>query len=248
MSTARHCTMLLLFAAAAAAARGQPAAAPSVAYIVSSRVDREPILAYRGFGKGNADWQQVFNPTWVAPSPATGNRSGLLVRSQNCTPPPDAKAGSCGPTCSGTGEQASWLTFAELADDGGASSTPSVSKRVTAASAVWGPFDCQGWAPHAGGNGTVPAKDCIDARGTEDPRLTYGDWHGGCRRGTLVVPLGAAANEQIHPPCAQASMDVCTHTHALVWLGPINCHGTQAMACARRLCAHAQTRRRRSTR
>ena len=147
----------LLFALALGASDPSP-----TAYIVSSRVDPEPILAYRGFGVGNADWQQVFNPTWVEPTPATRNRSGLLVRwvagacparsfptppscrktaqahslaqlrriarSQNCTPPTDAPPGSCGPTCDGTGQKnrkttgqmASWLTWAELSDDGGA--------------------------------------------------------------------------------------------------------------------------------
>ena len=50
-----------------------------VAYIVEARVDADPILAYRGYGPSNADWHQVFNPTWVEPSVATGNRSGLLL-------------------------------------------------------------------------------------------------------------------------------------------------------------------------
>lgn len=69
--------------------------------------------------------------------------------------------------------KASWLTWAELADDAGAGAAPMVRGRVTATSAVWGPFDCQGWAPHPGGNATVPEPECIDARGTEDPRLTF---------------------------------------------------------------------------
>ena len=48
---------------AAAAALGAGSGAPSgTAYIVSSRVDPEPILAYRRFGPGNADWQQVLVP------------------------------------------------------------------------------------------------------------------------------------------------------------------------------------------
>lgn len=145
----------------------------TTAYLIESRVDAEPLLAYRGFGPGNAEWQQVFNPTWVAASPATGNRSGLLVRSQNCTPPPDSTPGSCGPTCSGTGDRASWLTWAELTDDAGADAAPAIRGRVTAASAVWGPFNCQGWAPHPGGNGSLPEPECVDARGTEDPRLTF---------------------------------------------------------------------------
>jgi hypothetical protein len=111
-----------------------------VAYIVESRTDEQPILAYTGFAAGpqNSDWQQVFNPTWVQASPATGNRAGLLVRSQNCTPP----AGSCGgddgggTSCAGTGQNASWLTWAELRDDSGAASKPSIVNHVTAADAV----------------------------------------------------------------------------------------------------------------
>lgn len=144
-------------------------------YIVESRTDPQPILAHTSYAAGpqNSDWFQVFNPTWVQASPATGNRTGLLVRSQNCqpprylaavpaqwplavsrlagagtltdgraaagllcfcsagTPPADAKAGSCGPTCAGTGQLASWLTWAELSDDGGADSKPAIANHVT---------------------------------------------------------------------------------------------------------------------
>lgn len=125
---------------------------------------------------------QVFNPTWVQPTAATGNRSGLLVRSQNCTPPHSTSG--CGPTCSGTGEHASWLTWAELTSDGGATvSPPEIVNTVTAADAVWGPFDCTGnWMPHDGfhssggggdGSGSRNGSGCVDERGTEDPRLTY---------------------------------------------------------------------------
>ena len=65
-------TILAPFLARAAAAAGTSTSTSSLgtgdtAYIVASRVDAEPILAYRGFGVGNADWQQVFNPTWVEP-------------------------------------------------------------------------------------------------------------------------------------------------------------------------------------
>ena len=113
---------------------------PQSSYTVTARVDALPILAASPFAPANADWNQVFNPTWVQPSPATGNRSGLLVRSQNCTSRSVAP-GSCGPTCAGDGQMASWLTWAELRDDGGAASKPAVVNRVTASSAVFGPFD-----------------------------------------------------------------------------------------------------------
>jgi predicted GH43/DUF377 family glycosyl hydrolase len=115
---------------------------------------------------------QVFNPTWVQPTAATGNRSGLLVRSQNCTPPNTASG--CGPTCSGNGDHASWLTWAELADDGGAAAAPKVVNHVTAGDAVWGPFDCTGnWMPHGGFDSSASGSGCVDERGTEDPRLTF---------------------------------------------------------------------------
>ena len=105
---------------------------------------------------------QVFNPTWVQASPATGNRTGLLVRSQNCTPPTHGCGGSvANPSCSGTGQNASWLTWAELSDDTGAASKPSVVNHITVTDAVFGPFDCE-----TGGT-------CDDEKGTEDPRLTY---------------------------------------------------------------------------
>ena len=63
-----------------------PGAHAEVAYIVQSRTDEKPILAHTSYvaGPQNSDWYQVFNPTYVQASPATGNRTGLLVRSQNC--------------------------------------------------------------------------------------------------------------------------------------------------------------------
>ena len=120
------------------------------AFIVTAVVDAKPILAF----PTNSAWQQVFNPTWVAPSAATGNRSGLLVRSQNCTP---TKPGCVG--CSGTGQRASWLTWAELSHD--TSLPPTVVNSVGVDEAVFGPFDCK------------DAGKCIDSKGTEDPRLTF---------------------------------------------------------------------------
>ena len=121
-------------ASASPAAAEDSASASDVAYIVSSTTDPSPLLAYR---TGNTSWQQVFNPTWVAPTAATNNRSGLLVRSQNCT----LVQGQCG-HCSGTGQKASWLTWAELDETIGA--VPRVTNFVGEAEAVFGPFDCEG--------------------------------------------------------------------------------------------------------
>jgi hypothetical protein len=63
--------------------------------------------------------------------------------------------------CSGTGQRASWLTWAELANDGGPAALPSVRNFVGADEAVFGPFDC------------TDSNQCIDSKGTEDPRLSY---------------------------------------------------------------------------
>ena len=53
-----------------------------MAYSVTSVQDPTPILSVT---QKKTNWNQVFNPTWVQPTPATGNRQGLLVRSQNCS-------------------------------------------------------------------------------------------------------------------------------------------------------------------
>ena len=83
-------------------------------------------------------------PCCCASTVATGSRlagagtltdgraaAGLLCFCSAGTPPADAKAGSCGPTCAGTGQLASWLTWAELSDDGGADSKPAIANHVT---------------------------------------------------------------------------------------------------------------------
>jgi hypothetical protein len=132
-------------------------------YSVSAVTDPEPILSSSKYGGkgGKSNWAQLFNPTYVEPSPATGHRGGLLVRSQNCSrplPPP----GNCGPTCKGTGQQASWLTWAELDSDTNVSAETPAVRNYDAV--VFGPFDC---------NSTAPASQCKDSFGTEDPRLSY---------------------------------------------------------------------------
>jgi hypothetical protein len=43
-----------------------------------------PVIGYLS-PPGNTAWPQSFNPAFVAPSAGTGNKRGLLVRSQNCT-------------------------------------------------------------------------------------------------------------------------------------------------------------------
>eukprot|EP00729_Bicosta_minor_P002293 gene2293-13923_t len=129
-----------------------------VAYIVNIAVAPQPIVSY----PSNSNWQEVFNPTWVQPTEATGNKSGLLIRSQNCTLPPPSSTPRTS-MCHGTGQDASWLTWAELEDDGGKGSIPKVKNYIDEAAAVFGPFDCQ----------PSDNKTCPDSKGTEDPRLTY---------------------------------------------------------------------------
>lgn len=151
MAVAAACC--LLSAATIAVATAAPSSSTSgndIAYVVTAVADPEPLLAFR---TGHTSWQQVFNPTWVAPTNATQGRAGLLVRSQNCT----LAEGKCG-HCSGTGQKASWLTWAELDESG---PVPKVVNFVGESEAVFGPFDCADGA------------QCLDARGTEDPRLTY---------------------------------------------------------------------------
>eukprot|EP00762_Andalucia_godoyi_P001988 ANDGO_02509.mRNA.1 hypothetical protein EMIHUDRAFT_206771 len=107
-----------------------------------------PVLSYL---QGTSTFQQVFNAAWVPPSAGTGGKQGLLVRSQNCS---SSVGGSC-IHCSGSGSQASVLTFAEMVSkDPSYFSTP-VFAKVSGDSVVFGPSDQS------------------DLYGTEDPRLTY---------------------------------------------------------------------------
>ena len=110
-------------------------------------LDAAPSISFLG---NTSTFPQSFNPTWVAPSAATGGATGLLVRSQNCTA---SAPGKC-IACSGGGRMASVIAFAKLLSNDNASSTvpPSFSK-VDAASVVFMPHDAN------------------DDLGTEDPRI-----------------------------------------------------------------------------
>ena len=111
-------------------------------------LDTTPVLSYIG---QSSSLQQVFNPSFVTPSSGTGNVSGLLVRSQNCS----ATVGGPCVYCSGSGPKASVITFAKLVS-GGTSTEPPVFANIHDSSIVFGPA-----------NGT------FDDYGTEDPRLAY---------------------------------------------------------------------------
>lgn len=67
----------------------------------------QPIVSYVD---GNANFAQVFNPSWVVPTVGTGGKQGLLIRSQNCT----ATVGGPCVTCNGDGAKASVIAFAEI--------------------------------------------------------------------------------------------------------------------------------------
>lgn len=49
-----------------------------LAFLVNITVDPKPMLIY----PGNTAWQQVFNPTWVAPTPATVRKT--IPVASNC--------------------------------------------------------------------------------------------------------------------------------------------------------------------
>eukprot|EP00042_Codosiga_hollandica_P043218 m.406847 g.406847 ORF g.406847 m.406847 type:complete len:183 (+) comp56501_c0_seq5:985-1533(+) len=103
----------------------------SITYAVTaSSADPLPVLS---FLTGNSAFQQVFNAAWVSPSPQTGYKAGLLVRSQNCSATPGGACLHCG----GVGEAASQITFAELSSGGGAQDAP-VFLPVTNASIEFG--------------------------------------------------------------------------------------------------------------
>ena len=84
--------------------------------------DPKPVLARVD---GSSTFGQVFNPSWIEPSAATGQRSGLLIRSQNCSA---AVGGTC-VRCFGAGQKASVLTFSQLigSDNAGAASPRTVA-------------------------------------------------------------------------------------------------------------------------
>jgi len=116
---------------------------------VTGFVDDPVISAYGG----DSDFAQVFNPSWIEGSPGTGGKSGLLVRTQNCTGCGLGLDDCC--RCAGTEANASILTFAELTNsDSSADDKPSFS-HIDSSSVVFGPHDDS------------------DIKGTEDPRVVY---------------------------------------------------------------------------
>eukprot|EP01047_Picozoa_sp_COSAG01_P094019 COSAG01_NODE_25016_length_758_cov_1.232170_1_plen_244_part_01 len=138
----------------AAAVAGQPQLQCYQHTVVS--FDSSPVVAWRGLPKGTGAFAQLYNPSWIVASKGTGGRSGLLLRSQNCTEGCSSWNGSVTSCCTcDAGQHPSYLTFAELqGDDNRADDIPTFAT-VEAASVVFGPYD----------NAT--------ARGTEDPRIAY---------------------------------------------------------------------------
>jgi predicted GH43/DUF377 family glycosyl hydrolase len=118
------------------------ATATAVTYNVQvTQRDTSPILSY--IDKTSA-YQQIFNPTWVEPTPLSNGRKGLLARTQNCESPVGAECTFCG----GSQDKASVLTYAEEKADG-------TWSFVDSNSIVFGP------------------SDSTDSWGTEDPRMKF---------------------------------------------------------------------------
>jgi predicted GH43/DUF377 family glycosyl hydrolase len=86
----------------------------------------------------------VFNPSWVEATPSNGFKSGLLMRTQNCTLAPGDPCAFCG----GSADKASVLTYGERNEDG-------TFNFVDASAVVFGPGDDS------------------DTWGTEDPRIKF---------------------------------------------------------------------------
>eukprot|EP01040_Poterioochromonas_malhamensis_P020983 gene20983-25206_t len=110
--------------------------------VTISQRDTSPILAY--IDKTSV-YQQIFNPTWIEPTPLTNGKGGLLARTQNCDSPVDAEKCTF---CGGSQDKASILTYSEQKADG----TFTV---VDENSVVFGP------------------SDNTDSWGTEDPRMKF---------------------------------------------------------------------------
>lgn len=70
--------LLLLLAAAAAGSRQTHASSAAAGYSAAIvHFDDRPVVSSVD---GSADFQQVFNPSWVVASPGTGGKAGLLIR------------------------------------------------------------------------------------------------------------------------------------------------------------------------
>ena len=100
----------------------------------------EPVIS---FVNKDTSYTLVFNPSWVEPSSSNG-KSGLLMRTQNCTIAPGDPCAFCG----GSQADASVLTFGEENADG-------TYNFVGESSVVFGP------------------NDSTDSWGTEDPRIKF---------------------------------------------------------------------------
>tara|TARA_B110000208_G_scaffold88174_1_gene111336 strand:+ start:104 stop:1177 length:1074 start_codon:yes stop_codon:yes gene_type:complete len=112
--------------------------------------DPNPVLSSVG---GSSDYTFVFNPSWVEATKGTSGKEGLLLRTQNCSKT-TGTGGKCS-RCSGTGPNASVLTFSRLMSETDNHTATPTFERVTSASFVFGPHDD------------------TDIRGTEDPRIAW---------------------------------------------------------------------------
>lgn len=114
-----------------------------------------PVLS---FLDGNTDYQQTFNPSWVVASAGTNNKSGLLLRSSNCSAQPGTCTKCNSSPCRMGGPCQDVITFAELlSDDDNVTEIPRF-KHVTSANVVLSP---------------VLSNTSMDNRGVQDPRIVF---------------------------------------------------------------------------
>ena len=120
----------------------------SVTYVASEtynvNVVKRPTTTLISAVDKTTSFSLVFNPSWVEPSASNGHKSGLLMRTQNCTIAPGDACSFCG----GSAAAASVLTYGEENADGS-------YNFVDESSVVFGPGDAS------------------DTWGTEDPRIKY---------------------------------------------------------------------------
>ena len=157
-----------------------------------TQFDPQPVVSHQ---LGTSAFAQAFNPSWIQASAGTRGKSGLLVRAQNCTSTPGVCIG-----CTGTGEKASYLAFAELQNDDN-SSTPQF-KPIGSESIVLGPHDA------------------TDDKGTEDPRVAFDEATGTYHLMYTCYNSGKATNQSAVTLCQAISTNPSSSTG---WqrLGPV---------------------------
>jgi len=185
---------IFIVAVLIAASSAQPLRSPIQQCYAANLVqfDPQPVVSHQ---LGTSAFAQAFNPSWIQASAGSAGKAGLLVRAQNCTATPGVCIG-----CSGTGQRASYLAFAELLNDDN-SSTPQF-RPIDSGSVVLGPHDA------------------TDDKGTEDPRVAYDPTTGIYHLLYTCYNSGKAVNQSAVTLCQATSTDPTSSTG---WnrLGPV---------------------------